>query len=85
MFKSQKAVYLLVGLVGGLIIAIIANKLIFSNAGSKNTQVDVVPVIKTDFKSPPSQYFNSQAVDPTQIINISPQNSSQPFSSSTGQ
>ena len=85
MFKSQKAIYLVFGLVGGLIVAVIANKVVFSNAGSANTQVDVVPIIRTDFNSPPSKYFNSQAIDPTQIINISPQNSTQPFSSATGQ
>jgi peroxiredoxin len=81
MFKSQKAIYLVVGLVGGLIVAIIANKVIFSNAASQNTQVDVVPVIKTDFIAPSSKYFNNQAIDPTQIINISPNNTTQPFSS----
>lgn len=80
MLKNQKAIYLVVGLVAGLFMAFVANKFIFTNSGSKDTTVDVVPVIKTDFETPPTKYFNSQAVDPTQIINIAPNNSQQPFS-----
>ncbi|MHB1864953.1 MAG: hypothetical protein ACYCPS_02175 [Candidatus Saccharimonadales bacterium] len=80
-FKQNDIVSIVVAIVAGIIVAFVADKYVFSNAGSKNTQVDVVPAIKTYFPKPPSQYFNSQAVDPTQIINIGPNNSQQPFNS----
>jgi hypothetical protein len=77
--KQTDWVLLAAGLIGGIFLAFLANKFVFTNAGSKNTQVDVVPTIHTDFPSPSKKYFNSQAVDPTQIINIGPNNSQQPF------
>jgi len=80
MLKNQKVIYLGIGLFAGLFMAFVANKYVFSNAGSKNVTVDAVPVIRTDFQAPSSKYFNSQAIDPTQIINIAPNNSLQPFS-----
>ena len=79
--KQQDIVPIIVAVIAGIFVAVIADKYVFSNSGAKNTQVDVVPVITTDFPKPSSQYFNTQAIDPTQIINISPNNSQQPFSS----
>jgi hypothetical protein len=80
-FKQQDLALIAAGLIGGLVIAFVANKYLFTNSASQDTTVDVVPVIHTDFPSPPSAYFNSQAIDPTQIINIAPNNSQQPFNS----
>ncbi len=79
-FKQQDIIAIVVAVVAGILVAYIVDKYVLSNASSKNIQVDVVPTITTDFNKPPSKYFNSQAVDPTQIINISPNNSQQPFS-----
>lgn len=80
---KQKEIVMLVGsLVASLFISIVADKFLFSNSASTDTRVDVVPVISTEFKAPSSQYFNSQAIDPTQIINIGPNNSQTPFKSS---
>ena len=78
--KQKDIVLLFAGLIGGIVVAFVANKYLLSNSHA-NTQVDVVPVIRTDFQTPSSTYFNSQAIDPTQIINISPNNSQQPFKS----
>lgn len=80
--QQKDYVLILVAVVGGIFISVIANKYLFSNAGSKNTQVVVVPVIHTDFPAPSSVSFNAQAIDPTQIINIGPNNSQQPFNGS---
>ncbi len=80
--QQKDLIIIIVAVFCGLLLAYVSNKYLFSNAGSKNTQVDVVPVIKTDFPRPSSTYFNAQAVDPTQIINIGPNNSTQPFNGS---
>lgn len=80
-FKQNDIVPIVVAIIAGIIVSYVANKYLFSNAASKNTQVDVVPAIKTDFPILPSKYFNPNAIDPTQIINIGPSNSQQPFSS----
>ncbi len=77
---KQKEIVMLAGsLLGAIFIAILADKFLFSNYVSTGTQVDVVPVISSDFKAPSSKYFNPQAIDPTQIINIGPNNSQTPF------
>lgn len=49
---------------------IIANKLITTPA-DRQQQVQVVPTITDQFKQPDTQYFNAQALDPTQLIHIS--------------
>jgi hypothetical protein len=66
-------------LVAAIILSFVIDKYAFSNSASQNTQVDVVPAIHDSFPTPSTQYFNSQAIDPTQIININPNNSQQPF------
>ena len=81
--KQNDIALIVVALVAGIIVSVIGGKYIFKS--SANTQVDVVPVIRTDFPAPPSQYFNPQAIDPTQIINIGPNNTQQPFSSGNNQ
>lgn len=68
-----------ISIFAGVFLSILADKYLFSNAASNNTEVDVVPVIKTDFPLPSSKYFNPQAIDPTQIVNIGPNSSQQPF------
>ena len=83
-FKQQDWAMLVAGVFFGLLISILVSKYVFSSA-NKHTQVDVVPKITSIFPAPSNQYFNSNAVDPTQIINIAPNNNTTPFNGSTGQ
>jgi hypothetical protein len=76
--KQKDIILLISALVVGVILSFVANNYLFSNAANSNTQVDVVPIIHTGFPMPSNKYFNHQAVDPTQTINIS-SNNSQPF------
>lgn len=72
---KQDDVILLIGAcVVGLIASIIASKYIFSTPSKLSQSVDVVPTISTSFTPPSSQYFNPQAIDPTQLTNIGPNN-----------
>jgi hypothetical protein len=79
--KQKEIIMLGSSFLAAILVALLADKLLFSNSATTGTQVDVVPVISTDFKQPASQYFNPQAIDPTQIINIGPNNSQTPFNS----
>lgn len=79
MIKQRDTIMIVVAVFAGILLAILADKYAFNNSASRDTEVDVVPVIHTDFTSPSSQYFNSQSIDPTQLINIAPNNSQQPF------
>ena len=80
--KQKDIIPIVIAVVAGIAVAIIADKVLFSNNAAQYTNVDNVPAIRTDFPMPSTAYFNSQSIDPTQIINISPNNSQQPF---TGQ
>jgi len=70
----------------GVVVAILATKLIFSKSSTGQT-VEVVPSLSANFSSPDPSYFNPNAIDPTQFIRITNYQNSSPFSSgsSTGQ
>ena len=76
--RQKDYIPLAIALFAAILLSIISDKYFFSRP-SAGTEVDVVPVIHTVFPKPPSQYFNSQSIDPTQLINISQNNSQQPF------
>lgn len=44
-------------------------------------QVEVVPTITSDFPAPDKQYFNSDSIDPTQLIQIGSNTNPAPFNS----
>jgi hypothetical protein len=56
---------------------VISNKII--TAPSSNQQVQVVAPISSNFNAPSSTYFNSQSIDPTQLIQIGNNSNNNPF------
>jgi hypothetical protein len=77
--KQQDVLYLIGAVVVGIIVSAIASKIFFNTPKNLSQQVEVVPTISTSFQVPSSQYFNSQSIDPTQIINIGPNNNQTVF------
>lgn len=59
-----------IGLVAfvSIIVSLVVTNLIFN--GSKNQTVENVPSITSYFPTPDSHYFNSNSIDPTQLIEI---------------
>lgn len=78
--RQKDYIPLAIGLFAAILLSIVSDKYFFSSPAD-GVDVDSVPLIHTGFPSPPSKYFNSQAIDPTQLINISQNNSQQPFNS----
>lgn len=66
------------------IISLFVSKLIFVSPANRQQQVQVVQPITSTFPQPDTTYFNSNAFDPTQPINVTPNTNPDPFSSSTG-
>jgi hypothetical protein len=62
------------------IISLIASKYLIISSAQQQSAV-VVPVITANFPTPSSVYFNSQSIDPTQLIQIGTTTNSNPFSS----
>ena len=57
------------------------SKSLISSPKSRHQKVEVVQVITSDFLPPDARYFNSNSIDPTQVITIGQNNNSNPFSS----
>lgn len=81
--KQKDLVLLVVVAFVSIILSIFASKLLFSIPTNRSEQVDVVPVITSIFEIPSSQSFNSQSLDPTQLITIGNNNNSSPFNTPT--
>ena len=77
---KQKDIILIVVVVfvSGVISLIVSN-LLFSSPKNRQEKVEVVEPITAYFKQPDKRYFNSQAIDPTQIIRIGDKTNDQPF------
>lgn len=72
---------IVIACVAGLI-GLIASKYMSLFSTQQQSAV-VVPIISADFPVPSSTYFNSQSIDPTQLIQIGTTTNSNPFSSPT--
>jgi hypothetical protein len=62
----------------GLFLGIVASNLLF-NKNNKKLSSDVITAIVPDFVQPDKRYFNSNSVDPTQIIRIGENTNQKPF------
>lgn len=67
----------------GAIVALFASNLLFSSPKNREQTAEVVDAISPDFPSPPSKYFNTNAINPTQPVRIGNANNQNPFNSKT--
>jgi hypothetical protein len=79
---KQKDIALIVAVVAvsGLI-SFLASRWLFAKPGDRQQKAEVVDVIASDFTLPDTKYFNTNAVDPTQLIQIGGDNNPNPFGS----
>jgi len=66
----------------GLVSYFICSKFLFSKS-THNQTAEVVEAITSDFSLPDKKIFNTDAIDPTQLIQIGPNSNNQPFTAST--
>lgn len=50
-----------------------------TSSSNRSVEVEVVEKLSTNFERPPNEYFNEQAINPTRIIEIGPNQSTEPF------
>jgi hypothetical protein len=65
------------------IVALFVSRTLFASPKDRQQQVVVVQTIDPNFPTPSTTYFNAQAVDPTQLIQIGPNNTTNPFNGSS--
>lgn len=80
---KQKDIVLIVVLVfiSG-VLSFVVSGMVFGKPSARNQQAEVVDVITSDFSLPSTKYFNTNSVDPTQLIQIGNTNNPNPFSGS---
>jgi hypothetical protein len=78
MKKKDIGVIALVAVLSGMF-SIIISSFVFSKPEDRNQKAEVVEVLKAEFISPDSAYFNSQAFNPSQDIEVGADPNSNPF------
>ncbi len=61
------------------IMSFFVSNLLFTADKNRQEKVEVVEKISTDFPKPDGKYFNANAVNPTQLIQIGDNPNPQPF------
>ena len=81
---KQKDLAIIIGVViiSGILSFIISSKIIATPA-NRQQQVQVAPLISSQFNQPSSTYFNSSAIDPTKLIQIGNNSNQTPFNNTT--
>lgn len=77
---KQKDIALIIVLaVCSAVVSFVVSGWLFGKSGERQQKAEVVDVISSDFSLPDTQYFNSNAIDPTQLIQIGDANNPNPF------
>jgi hypothetical protein len=81
MKQKDVAMIILIAFVSA-IISLVVSRLLFTTPRNQEQMVEVVPAITANFPAPDSRYFNSNSIDPTQLIQIGNNNNTNPFNGS---
>lgn len=78
MKQKDIALILVMVFISGVLALLISN-FVFSKPQNREQTAEVVDIINSDFPPPPSKYFNSNSVNPTQQIEIGNTTNPNPF------
>jgi hypothetical protein len=65
----------------GAIVALLVSNMIFASPKNRHQSAEVVDPITANFPSPPSKYFNPEAINPTQPVQVGGSTNDNPFNS----
>jgi hypothetical protein len=77
--KSKDIFTIVIVGVFSAVLSIIASNMFISTDKNRSQKVEVVAPISADLERPPKEYFNSNAINPTQTIQIGEDSTTQPF------
>lgn len=72
--KQKDVALILVVVFVSAIVSFVVSNVVFVSPKNRQQQVEVVPVISSTFPTPDPKYFNSNSIDPTQLIQIGDSN-----------
>lgn len=78
--KQKDILTLVVVAIISAVISIFLSGSIISSESDKTVEVEVVELITSDLQRPPIEYFNENSINPTQLIQIGPNEGTEPFS-----
>lgn len=80
---KQKDILLIimVVIISGMV-SFFISKFLFTVPKNRQTKVEIVQPISSDFSQPDTRYFNANAIDPTKNITIGDNQNTQPFNGS---
>ena len=81
--KSKDIAVIGIVVIISIVLSVVVSKSLIVPAKNRQQKVEVVPQISTSFPAPSSSYFNTNSIDPTQLITIGNNNNGNPFSGST--
>lgn len=77
---KQKDIALIIVLAAmSAVVSFLVSGWLFGKPADREQKTEVVDAITSDFALPDSRYFNSNAIDPTQLIQIGDANNPNPF------
>ena len=77
---KQKDIALIIAIAGvSTIIAFVLGNTIFGGTQSRQTKVNVIDSVSSNFPIADTKYFNSNAINPTQSVQIGTNNNPKPF------
>jgi hypothetical protein len=66
--KDLAMILLIAGIAA--VVSLFVSRAVFSSTGARKQTAEVVDQISTQFQNPSNKYFNENAIDPTQLIQI---------------
>ena len=79
--KQKDFALIAVMVVFSAFLSLLLSQFFFSSSNSRKQTAEVVDPITSEFSSPPKKYFNADALNPTQQIQIGNNPNPNPFSS----
>ena len=81
MKQKDIALIIVIVFVSAIASLLISSKL-FVTSGNRQQKVETVDVISSEFQTPNARYFNTDSIDPAQLVQIGNNNNTNPFSGS---
>jgi len=83
--KQKDVILIIVIAFVSAVLSLVLSNMIFASPKNRQQTIEVVDAITSDFPTPDSKYFNNNAVDPTQLIQIGNNNNQTPFNGQSSQ
>lgn len=79
--KSKDVFTIIIVAVVSIVLSVIASNILINNDKNRSQKVEVIEPITAELQRPPTEYYNSSAINPTQTIQIGGGGTNQPFGS----